>query len=199
MAEGNRLESGRPRNGIVGSNPTLSEFQWESIGSDYSFRFTTEEDGVALRSWLLEPGVLVGFPMCSEMEVDDAVKHWLPAALQGRGITVLYQGQAVGIANVNPNPYQRMHFFHLVSIVVAEQHRGRGIGTVLLRQLIRLAKENLGLEYLLLEVYDGNPAMRLYQRAGFVEIGAQPYALREGEDVYRSKIVMKHTLGRDKE
>ena len=190
MAEGNRLENGHPSNGIVGSNPTLSDFSWEKFGSDFSFRFTIESDGEFLKQWLLEPGVLRGFPMCSELEVDDAVKHWIPAALEGRGITALYQGIPIGLANLNPQPHQRMHFFHLLSIVVAERYRGKGLGAALMRQLLRLAKERLHLEYVLLEVYEGNPAVRLYERMGFVTIGKQPFALRESEGVYLNKVIM---------
>ncbi len=58
----------------------------------------------------------------------------------------------------------------------------RGIGQALLRAIIDLAENWLGLTRLELEVYTDNvAAIRLYEKAGLVREGTkQQYALREG-------------------
>ncbi len=198
MAESNRLESGHPSDGIVGSNPTLSDFTFE-LPSDSSFelRWTEASDVAYLRSWLLEPDVLRWFPMSTEVEVDDAIKYWMPNALNQHGITAMQDGIPIGIANLNRYPYRRMEHHALISIIVGGQWRGKGVGTSLLRNLIRLASEGHHFDYLMLEVYEGNPAKRLYERTGFYEIGSQPYFLREPDGTFRSKIIMLHPLGKD--
>jgi ribosomal protein S18 acetylase RimI-like enzyme len=61
---------------------------------------------------------------------------------------------------------------HLIDIAVFEEHRGRGIGTGLLRQLLQ-EYESQG-RPLRLQVLQGNPAIRLYQRLGFVQSSADP-------------------------
>jgi GNAT superfamily N-acetyltransferase len=54
----------------------------------------------------------------------------------------------------------------LIDIALLDEHRNRGIGTELLR---RLQQEGCSLR---LQVLQGNPAIRLYQRLGFVQIDA---------------------------
>ena len=57
-----------------------------------------------------------------------------------------------------------------VSIGVQATHRGRGIGTALLRALVERAAAE-GRRALSLSVEDGNAARRLYERTGFVVVG----------------------------
>ncbi|MGE3992760.1 GNAT family N-acetyltransferase [Pseudorhodoplanes sp.] len=59
----------------------------------------------------------------------------------------------------------------ILSVAVAESYRGRAIARTLLRHhLGRLA--GLGIQSVFLEVDEGNvSALRLYRRAGFVEVG----------------------------
>ncbi len=197
MAESNRLESGHPRDGIVGSNPTLSEFFRLPPDCPFSLRWTDEGDAVFLKQWLLEPGVLRWFPMGSEAEVDDAVKYWMPNTLGQQGITAVADGMPIGLANLNRHPYQRMDHHALLSIIVGDPWKGRGVGTVLLDHCIRLAREVRRYRFLMLEVYEGNPAERLYRRVGFEEVGRQPNFLKEPDGTFRSKIIMQHSLNRD--
>lgn len=57
-----------------------------------------------------------------------------------------------------------------VSIAVRPEHRGQGVGGVLMRRLIAHAQEE-GLPGLSLSVERENPAMRLYVRLGFIQVG----------------------------
>jgi ribosomal-protein-alanine N-acetyltransferase len=70
----------------------------------------------------------------------------------------------------------------ILTVAVAPAERGRGIARALLaRHLGRLAA--LGITRVFLEVDDGNrPALRLYARAGFREVGRREgyYARAEG-------------------
>ena len=58
----------------------------------------------------------------------------------------------------------------LLLIAVSRDHRGRGVGTVLLRRFIEAA-EARGKLKLYLEMREGNPADSLYRRAGFEPVG----------------------------
>ena len=56
-----------------------------------------------------------------------------------------------------------------LSVSVWQGHRGRGVGGALLRAVIREARGR-GLPGISLSVDSGNPARRLYQRHGFVDV-----------------------------
>ena len=61
--------------------------------------------------------------------------------------------------------------WEIENVVVAVQHRRRGIGRELVRQILRSAGQ-AGADFILLEVRESNfPARKLYEQLGFVEIG----------------------------
>jgi ribosomal protein S18 acetylase RimI-like enzyme len=65
---------------------------------------------------------------------------------------------------------------HLIDIALLEEFRSRGIGgELILRLIAQCEAESIPLR---LQVLRGNPAIRLYNRMGFVEIGADPVYLQ---------------------
>ena len=58
----------------------------------------------------------------------------------------------------------------VLSMALLSEYRGKGIGTVLLKEMIRTAND-LGFKSLSLRVDPKNPALRLYEKQGFVKVG----------------------------
>ena len=75
-----------------------------------------------------------------------------------------------------------------------EKFRGHGIGTALVTELLKLAKNRFKMEMIHLEVYIGNPAVRLYERLGFVEFGRQTHWIKEPDGTYVGRIFMEKFL-----
>ncbi len=70
----------------------------------------------------------------------------------------------------------------IMNIVVRKSFRHQGIGQELLEELIDLAKET-NLECLKLEVNEKNfPAIKLYKKNGFEEVGRRPKYYHNIED-----------------
>ncbi len=70
------------------------------------------------------------------------------------------------------------HKGHLVSMYVAPEFSGHGLGRALVDTVLAEARQ-LGLERLVLTVTDSNqPALALYSRAGFKAFGTEPDAIR---------------------
>lgn len=67
----------------------------------------------------------------------------------------------------------------LLLLAVSPAWRTRGIGTALLERLKQTA-QNCGVERVFLEMRDGNPAISLYHRTGFREVGRRPNYYRRG-------------------
>jgi RimJ/RimL family protein N-acetyltransferase len=156
-------------------------------------RYTVAEDADVLRDWLLEPGILKAFPMADPPEVDDSVKHWIGFARYRCSLTALIDGKPAGIATLCLMPYRKLIHQCLVSIIVGKDYRNKGVGSVLLNNLLHLAKNYFRIEVLYLEVYEGNPAISLYRRFGFKECGGQKYFMKE-DGKYVSKIIMERVL-----
>ena len=157
------------------------------------FRPAELEDAPALTAWLMDPEILRWFPMIDQREVEDAVRIWVSFSRIGAGLSVLCDGVLCGMANLYIQPYEKLKHTCLFSIILDKEYRSKGIGAALLRELMKLAKEKFHIEILHLEVYQGNPAKKLYERLGFKEFGRQPYFIKENGK-YMQKVFMQKSL-----
>ncbi|MCH9609636.1 MAG: hypothetical protein S4CHLAM45_00220 [Chlamydiales bacterium] len=156
-------------------------------------RYTVAEDAPPLKEWLLEPGVLKGFPMIDRLEVEDSVKHWISFSRCKSSLTAMIDGKACGMGTLCLMPYRKLTHQCLLAIIVSEEMRGRGVGTVLMNNLLHLGKNYFGLEVIYLEVYEGNRALSLYHRFGFKEVANQKRFMKE-DGKYIGKIIMERVL-----
>ena len=86
-----------------------------------------------------------------------------------------YAGASFDVVLVDGEPAGRLYVdrwrdeIRIVDIALLPEHRGRGIGTALLREL--LAEADAAGKPVTIHVEKFNPARRLYERLGFVENG----------------------------
>lgn len=159
-----------------------------------TIRFGEESDQKYLVEWLQQPGVLAGFPLTDLREIEDAARIWVSYSKFHAVLTALWDGVPCGIANLYLQPYQKLSHQCLFAIIVDEKYRGKGIGTRLMEELLKLAKERFKLDFVHLEVYDGNPAINLYKRLGFVQYGVHRRFMKEAGGKYVDKIMMQKKL-----
>lgn len=158
-------------------------------------RYTEPGDAPHLKQWLLEPGILRWFPMCDEVEIDDAVWRWIAFCRYKCSLTVVKDGVPCGIATLYLQPYKRIAHQCEFGIIIGSGYRDQGIGTYLLNSLLNFAKEQFKIELIHLQVYAENPAIRLYERFGFVEFGRQNHWIKEKEEnKYVARIFMERTI-----
>ena len=131
--------------------------------------------------------------MCDEKEVQDSSRIWISYREFGCAYTAEFEGEVAGMTNLYLSPFTKLKKQCLFSIIVSEDFRNKGLGGAMLDHLIDEAKNTHGIELLHLEVYDENPAKRLYERKGFVKYGEHPNFLKE-PDGYRAKILMQKKL-----
>lgn len=87
-------------------------------------------------------------------------------------MVVLLDGRPVGRLYVDRSPAD----IHVLEIGLLPEHRGRGLGTELLRGLIDEARDSD--RRLKLSVLRSNPALRLYERLGFSATGSDEVRLQ---------------------
>ena len=157
-------------------------------------RYTELSDGKHLRDWLKEPGILRWFPMCDDVEIDDAVSRWIGFARYKCSLTATINGEPAGLVTLYLQPYRKLAHQCEFGIIVGTGHRGKGLGGHLIKNAIHLAKNYFRIELLHLQVYAENPAMRLYSRWGFKEFGRQTHWIKEAPDDYRARVFMERFI-----
>lgn len=175
------------------SDSSFSSQDEERIIPGLTVRYTQPQDAEHLKAWLLDPEISTWFPMANEAEVEDAVRRWISFSRVKSSLTAELDGVPCGIVTLYVQAYKKLLHQSEFGIIVATGMRNKGIGSFLLRSLMRLAKEQFKLELLHLQVYAENPAIRLYKRFGFREFGRQTHWIKE-EDRYVGRIFMERFL-----
>ena len=84
--------------------------------------------------------------------------------------------------------------FVIDGIVVAQEHRGKGVGTALIEALAREANRK-GYDRMQLEVIDDNIRARmLYERRGFMKVGGMSFGILRHVFGFRHTITMQRKL-----
>lgn len=133
----------------------ISEFCWEDIGAIYAI-LATENNG----AWTyeqLEHSLKLENVICYVAKNDDKV---------------------LGFVLLEETPYD----FDILEIVVDENLRGRGIGTMLLKRVFDYAKLTHKEKATLEVASDNMPAISLYEKAGFSQIGMRKTYYKNGND-----------------
>ena len=152
------------------------------------------EDKAYLIQWLDDPAILRGFPMCTHAEVVDAANIWISYCHIGATLTACIDDIPVGVAGLYIQPFKKLAHQSLFAIIVDKNHRNKGIGKKLIMELEKLAKEKFHIEMLHLEVYKENPALKLYERLGFIQYAVHEKFLKEASGEYFDKIMMYKLL-----
>jgi L-phenylalanine/L-methionine N-acetyltransferase len=94
-------------------------------------------------------------------------------------------GRVIGEVSLLVNERARMRHTGGIGMMVDPEFQGRGVGRSLVDAVLDLADNWIGLHRIELQVYvDNEPAIRLYERAGFEKEGVlRDYALRAGRYV----------------
>jgi ribosomal protein S18 acetylase RimI-like enzyme len=100
-------------------------------------------------------------------------------------------GELLGALSCEREPRAKAHHTaHVAGMMVRADARGLGLGRALLDECIARSRAAGGIELLTLSVTAGNtPALRLYERAGFVRYGALPRAIRVDGRYYAKELM----------
>lgn len=163
------------------------------IPAGVEVRYTEPGDAFYLKQWLGDEDGGSWFPIDGEIELDDAVVRWIAFQRYQCSITILKDGIPCGIATLYLQPYGKLSHQCEFGIIVGKEYRGQGIGSYLMSCIMLLAKEKFNIELLHLQVYAGNPAIKLYKKFGFTEFGRQEAWIKEKHG-YFARIFMERKL-----
>lgn len=121
--------------------------------------------------------------------LDGIVAALAPAT--NRLLTATCDGDLVGWLNIRRDPFELIaHWGTLHHVQTRPGVRGRGFGSALMREVRRVAREELGLEQLHLAARAKVGLEEFYGLLGWREIGRWPGALRLAEGDDRDEVLM---------
>jgi len=161
---------------------------------NFKIRPSLVSDATYLYNWLMDKSIIQWFPMCNKLEVDDAVNISMSYIQYNAAITAISDNIPCGFANLYLHFNEKLKHQALFVIIVDPLFRGKGVGTEIIKELFKMAKNQFNIELLHLEVYEGNPAKKLYERLGFVEYGVHKKFLKDLDGKYYDKILMQKLL-----
>ncbi|MEV2256046.1 GNAT family N-acetyltransferase [Streptomyces sp. NPDC050147] len=108
-----------------------------------------------------------------------------------RLLTATTDGELVGWLHVRRDRFELIaHWGTLHHVQTRTAVRGRGIGLALMREVRRVARDEMGLEQLRLAARGGVGLEDFYGRLGWQEVGRWPASLRLAEGDDRDEILM---------
>lgn len=142
------------------------------------------------------PGRLASRP--EEID-DDAVRRMivhLGESDRGRYLVAEHAGVIVGHALLEPLGLAVTSHVVRLTIAVHEGHQRRGVGRLLMNELLAWARSNPHVEKVELQVRSSNePAIALYRSLGFVEEGRKTKRLKLGPGAYLDDVYMALWVG----
>jgi RimJ/RimL family protein N-acetyltransferase len=189
---------------MIGVSLSASRPPLESTGQPLTLRLLTEHDLPAYKrlrdAMLAAHEAAFTSDAATELQRDAAsYRHRLHPQAGGRALFTLgawVDGELVGALTCEHESRLKVqHVTHLVGMMVADAHQGRGVGRELLGRALDMLRREPLLETVTLSVSAGNtPAMALYRRFGFTRYGHLPRALRLSNGRYVAKDLMSLDL-----
>jgi ribosomal-protein-alanine N-acetyltransferase len=117
-----------------------------------------------------------------ESLLEELPEAFIVAEIDGKVIGYIMCKTEYGFSN-----FKKLGFVkkgHIVSVAVLEQHRGKGIGTMLVNESLKGVKMKQCGEMYLEVRCSNNDAVKLYERLGFVVLQRPKSYYRDGEDAF---------------
>jgi ribosomal protein S18 acetylase RimI-like enzyme len=85
-----------------------------------------------------------------------------------------YNGGIIGNISINRKPFRWSHVA-VLGIIIKKGYRSMGLGSILIKTMIEIAKKDPKIKILCLDVYsENNKAIKLYERLGFKKVSRLP-------------------------
>ena len=155
------------------------------MDSDCAHFFTWVSSANALLLWV---GRQLTYPLDADQLYDYLVAHDIPTA---RLYTAVDADSGpvghIGLRNISP----AAGFARIVNVIVSPAHRRTGIGRKMVMAALRIGFDEMGLHRIDLNAFEFNePAIRCYERCGFVKEGVLREAVRADDGSYWSMLQM---------
>lgn len=148
------------------------------------------DDLPILQEWFTDPLACNDFPFGFE-EKDNALNNWIGFSKYKASLTGLIEGKPVAIGTLFLMPYKKVAHHCSFYLMVDPEHRRKGIGTSMVRNLLHLAKTRFLLESVHAEVFAPSGLQPLLEKQGFIPFARQEDYVKLG-DCFRARVLLEH-------
>ncbi len=153
-------------------------------GRQASFRSPKAEDGALmlenLKTISEETDFILRYPDEWNETIEDEARFLQEINLSDDTLMIVccLNGRIIGSCTIYFNKFRKERHRASISLAVLKEYWGKGIGTLMIDELISVAK-NQGVTQLELDYFEGNERARsLYIKAGFIQTGEIPNAIK---------------------
>jgi RimJ/RimL family protein N-acetyltransferase len=157
----------------------------------FDIRFSELDDVAYLSSWLSYPEACDDFPFSFE-EKDDAVKNWIGFSKYKASLTGTMNGTPCAVGTLFLMPYKKVSHHCSFYLVVDPEHRRKGIGTSMVRNLLHLAKTRFKLESVHAELFLPASLESVLLRLEFHPFARQDGFVKIDENHLRPRLLLEH-------
>lgn len=161
-----------------------------SFLTDFDIRFSEEKDLSSLKKWFSYEGACDDFPFGFD-EMDMSLKNWIGFSKFRASLTGMLGNEVCAIGTLFLMPYRKVAHQCSFFLIVDPEHRRKGIGTSMVRNLMHLAKTRFRLESLYAELYDPCSLFSILQRLDFEVFARQENFVRIN-GCGRARILLEH-------
>jgi putative acetyltransferase len=160
------------------------------IPEGFDIRYTELEDLHFLERWFADPATSDDYPFGFE-EKGDALKNWIGFSRFQASLTGMIDGKPCAVGTLFLMPYKKVAHHCSFQLFVAPEHRNKGIGTSMVRNLLNLAKTRFKLESVHVELYNPSSLLSIVEKLNFAQFAVQAdYVKLSGEP--RPRVLLEH-------
>lgn len=154
-------------------------------------RYSRGLDEVYLSRWIQHPSIAPYIPCEDDIERRNFVKSWMYYTSLKAGLSCVVQDTNVAMGVFILMPYKKVQHHAVLQLIVDPSVHKKGIGTHLLKNMLHLAKNYLGLDCVFME-YMGPPEGVNF----FIKRGFKIYAVQKDyvEGPFKDKILLECLL-----
>ena len=158
----------------------------------HAFDESRVRDAVLIWNQVVEDGV--AFPQLELLDEASGLDFFTAQSYTGLAVDE-ESGETVGLYILHPNNVGRCGHISNASFAVRRDWRGRRVGEALVRDCLRQARE-LGFRLMQFNavVAANAPALRLYEKLGFIRLGVIPGGFLMKDGHYEDIVLFYHTL-----
>jgi len=157
---------------------------------NFDIRFSSLDDLKSMQEWFSQPEDCDPYPFGFK-EKEEALRNWIGFSKFKASLTGVIKEVPCAIGTLFLMPYKKVAHHCFFYLVVAPEHRKKGIGTSMLRNLLNLAKTRFRLESVHVEVYEPSALLSVLKKLDFEVFAEQENFVKINQEGH-SRILLEH-------